>query len=285
MARPDVGDTLPAMIAEQSGRLRDKPLITMYDDLTGARTELSYATADNWASKTANLLVEEFDIGPGATVAVDLTGHWTTVAVALACWKVGAAVHCDGGSAGSALMCCHESRVGDHADGPLVVVGDGLRADPVEPVAPRDGLVLLGEDVHVYADDYDDPEVTGAAPAIASSAKVLDQTMVLARAAAWRDALGDQPRVAVAAPIDTPAALALLAGVMVAGGSIVAQRPAPTDAPWPRWTSERVTAVAGAAGGVGDAPDGVAVVDLDLGAADLGADLGADDLAAADRAG
>lgn len=264
MARSDVRDTLPTMIAEQSARRRDKPLITMYDDLTGARTELSYATADNWASKTANLLVEEFDIGPGGTVAVDLTGHWTTVAVTLACWKVGAAVRSGGDGAAPALVCCHESRVGDHTAGPLVVVGDGLRADPVEPVDPRDGMVLLGEDVHVYADDYDDPDITGADPAIAGPDGTLDQAEVLSRATAWCDTLGEVPRVAVAAPIDTSAALVLLAGVMLAGGSIVAQRPAPVDAPWSRWAAERVTVVASTSGTVGDAPNGIAVVDLDL---------------------
>ena len=36
---------------------------------TGERTELSATTLANWVAKTANLLQEEFDVGPGSTVA------------------------------------------------------------------------------------------------------------------------------------------------------------------------------------------------------------------------
>jgi uncharacterized protein (TIGR03089 family) len=270
MARSDTADTLATMIARQTGRRLDRPLVTVYDDLTGARTELSYATMDNWASKTANLLVEEFGIGPAATVDLDLTGHWTAVAVTLACWKIGAAVRCHDVDATPRLVCCHESRVGEHPHGPLVVVGDGLRADPVATVPVRDGLVLLGEDVHAFADDYADPAVTAAAPAIVSRTAVLDQADVLARAAIWRDTLGDGARVALAAPIDAAASLTLLAGVMLAGGSVVAGRPTPVPPPWTRWTSERVTAVVGPADSVIGAsegiPDDVVVVDWDLAA-------------------
>lgn len=43
-------------------------------------------------SKTANLLVEEFDAGPGVRVLVDLPPHWRTVVWAFAAWRVGACV-------------------------------------------------------------------------------------------------------------------------------------------------------------------------------------------------
>jgi uncharacterized protein (TIGR03089 family) len=43
-------------------------------------------------AKTANLLQDEFDIGPGRTVAVALPVHWQTAAVLLAAWSCGAAV-------------------------------------------------------------------------------------------------------------------------------------------------------------------------------------------------
>lgn len=266
MARSDSRATLPMMIAEQSRRQGDQPLMTMYDHLTGARTELSYATADNWASKTANLLVEEFDLSAGATVALDLTGHWTTVALALACWKVGAAVRCDDVPADAAVVCCHESRIDAHPRGGLVVAGDGLRAEPVGAPITRDGVLLLGEDVHAFADDYDDPDVTAAEPAIVSRTHTRSQADVLARATDWRERLGDDaPRVAVATGIDHAGVLELLAGVMLAGGSVVAERPAPTTAPWQRWTPERVTAVVGDPDVARGAPDAVTMLDLDGG--------------------
>jgi uncharacterized protein (TIGR03089 family) len=68
------------------------PLVTYYDDTTAERIELSAATLGNWVAKTANLLQDEFDVGPGSTVAVALPVHWQTAAVLLAVWSCGATV-------------------------------------------------------------------------------------------------------------------------------------------------------------------------------------------------
>jgi uncharacterized protein (TIGR03089 family) len=68
------------------------PLVTFYDDVSGERTELSATTLANWVAKTSNLLQEEFDVGPGSTVAVALPVHWQTAAVLLGTWSCGAAV-------------------------------------------------------------------------------------------------------------------------------------------------------------------------------------------------
>lgn len=73
--------------------LRDpgRPRLTWYGD-GGERVELSGAVLVNWLHKTANLLVEEADAGPGTRVLLDLPGHWRTVVWALATWRVGACV-------------------------------------------------------------------------------------------------------------------------------------------------------------------------------------------------
>ena len=68
------------------------PLVTQYDDATGERVELSGTTLANWVAKTANLLQDEFDVGPGSTVALALPVHWQTAAVLLAAWSCGATV-------------------------------------------------------------------------------------------------------------------------------------------------------------------------------------------------
>jgi uncharacterized protein (TIGR03089 family) len=68
------------------------PLLTYYDDARDERVELSATTLANWVAKTANLLQEEFDVGPGSTVAVALPVHWQTAAVLLGTWSCGAAV-------------------------------------------------------------------------------------------------------------------------------------------------------------------------------------------------
>lgn len=85
--------SLPAdLLAQVLRRDPAAPLFTQYDDVTGERVELSATTLANWVAKTANLLQDEFDIGPGSTVAVALPVHWQTAAVLLAVWSCGATV-------------------------------------------------------------------------------------------------------------------------------------------------------------------------------------------------
>ena len=91
MAGPSAA--LPAdLLAAAVARSGAAPLVTYYDDATGERVELSAVTLANWVAKTANLLQDEFDVGPGSTVAVVLPVHWQTAAVLLAVWSCGAAV-------------------------------------------------------------------------------------------------------------------------------------------------------------------------------------------------
>jgi uncharacterized protein (TIGR03089 family) len=84
---------LPAdLLAAALRRDAAAPLLTFYDDATGERVELSATTTANWVAKTANLLQDEFDVGPGSVVAVSLPVHWQTATVLLAVWSCGAAV-------------------------------------------------------------------------------------------------------------------------------------------------------------------------------------------------
>lgn len=245
---PATATTLADLIGWQVQREQHRPLLTVYDDVTGGRTELSYATADNWASKTANLLAEEFDLAPAASLALDVDGHWTTAVLVLACWKLGAAVHVSAAAPASALVCRHESRIGGETPGPTLIVGDGLRAEPTGDVPTGEHVVLLGEDVHAFADDYDDPAVDAATPALVTPSTTLDQAAMVADAAQWRAILGDGARVGLAARLDRTEALGLFAGVIAASGSVVVHRPPPEDLPVGRWRTERVTVVVGDAG-------------------------------------
>src|SRR5687767_11300870 len=87
---PPIGPA--ALLATARDRDPARPLLTHYDDSTGERVELSATTLDNWVAKTANLLQDEFDVGPGSTVAVALPVHWQTAAVLLGAWSCGATV-------------------------------------------------------------------------------------------------------------------------------------------------------------------------------------------------
>lgn len=74
-------------LASEPGR----PRLTWYG--AGAeRIELSGRVLDNWVTKVANLLVEEYDAGPDTRILVDLGPHWRTVVWALAAWRTGACV-------------------------------------------------------------------------------------------------------------------------------------------------------------------------------------------------
>ncbi|HEY3483479.1 MAG TPA: TIGR03089 family protein [Streptomyces sp.] len=66
-----------------------RPFLTYYDDHTGERVELSYATFDNWVAKTANLIQDELALAPGDEVAILLPTHWQTPIWLLACWTAG----------------------------------------------------------------------------------------------------------------------------------------------------------------------------------------------------
>jgi uncharacterized protein (TIGR03089 family) len=93
-----VHELLKAFLAADPGR----PRVTWYG-VDGERVELSGRTLENWVAKTANLLVEEYDAGPGTRVGVRLPGHWRTVTWLLATWAVGGCVVVPAGPAAPQL--------------------------------------------------------------------------------------------------------------------------------------------------------------------------------------
>jgi uncharacterized protein (TIGR03089 family) len=68
-----------------------RPRLTWYGP-DAERVELSGKVLLNWVSKTANLLVDELDAGPGTTVGIELPPHWRSVTWVLATWAAGAHV-------------------------------------------------------------------------------------------------------------------------------------------------------------------------------------------------
>ncbi len=112
------------------------PLLTQYDDATGARVELSATTLDNWVAKTANLLQDEFDVGPGSTVVLALPVHWQTAAVLLAVWSCGAEV----------LDTATEDE-GRLAEVDVVLAAQG-RLEALEDALAGGGPELLGLSLH-----------------------------------------------------------------------------------------------------------------------------------------
>ena len=59
------------------------PRLTVYDDSRGVRMDFSAQTLDNWASKVANMLDDEFDLPPDGSVAIDLPVSWQAAVIAI----------------------------------------------------------------------------------------------------------------------------------------------------------------------------------------------------------
>ncbi len=79
---------VPALVRALATADPTRPRLTWYGP-QGERVELSGKVLDNWVAKTANLLVEELDAGPGSRVVLDLPVHWRTAVWLLACWSAG----------------------------------------------------------------------------------------------------------------------------------------------------------------------------------------------------
>lgn len=126
-----------------------RPLLTHYDDAAGTRIELSVATVANWAAKTANWLVEEFDVEPGDAVAVLLPAHWQTAGVLLGAWWCGADVTRETSGARVAFV---TPEMSGPAEARAVVALDPLGRGLAEP--PRDGSFDYLNEARVCGDTF-----------------------------------------------------------------------------------------------------------------------------------
>ncbi|MGZ4602340.1 MAG: TIGR03089 family protein [Kineosporiaceae bacterium] len=122
-----VAELLRTLLVADPGR----PRVTWYGT-DGERVELSARTLDNWVAKTANLLVEEFDAGPGSVVDVRLPAHWRTVTWLLATWMTGACAAVPSTPAAAATVSRPDVVV--TAD-PAIAVAAGARPDTLVAVA------------------------------------------------------------------------------------------------------------------------------------------------------
>ena len=84
--------TFPQLLREALRRDPGRPLVTAYDETGGWRTELSVTTYANWVNKTANLFADEYLLGEGDTIRIDLASHWLVPVFVGAAWTAGIAV-------------------------------------------------------------------------------------------------------------------------------------------------------------------------------------------------
>lgn len=67
-------------------------MVVWHQQDSGARVELSTTTVWNYVCKVGNLLVGEYDAGPGTRLGVWLPPHWQSVCWVIAAWAIGAEV-------------------------------------------------------------------------------------------------------------------------------------------------------------------------------------------------
>ncbi len=232
------------------------PLLTAYDDVAASRVELSATTFANWVAKTANLLQEEFDVGPGSRVAVVLPAHWQTAAVLMAAWSCGATVtepaaEDDGALADADVVLADQGRLGplEELDVPELV---GLSLHPLGAgmagyVGPaRDFAVEVRTHGDVFT-PWQQPDPAAPGLLVGGLELTLAGLVETATELAQRLGIGEGDRVLVDARTAAEAGpVAWLLAPLAAGASVVLVT-APDLSRLPRRaTDERVTATLGA---------------------------------------
>ncbi|WP_433166490.1 TIGR03089 family protein [Kribbella sp. CA-247076] len=197
---------LPELFAAAVQRDGGAPFLTYYDDATGERIELSAVTTANWVAKTANLLVDEYDLESGETVAIGLPPHWLGVVWALSTWSTGAAL-----TSGTGTLAI---------TGPDVAIR-GERETVASALLPLGGRFRepLPDGVHDYgAEVYNHPDlfVPFDPPSPASPAyDELTHEELIGTAEPIAD------RILVTRDLVSRDGVGLLIGVIAGGGSIV----------------------------------------------------------------
>ena len=118
------------------------PRLTVYDDAIGSRMEFSAQTLDNWASKVANMLDEEFELDD-APVLIDLPTSWQSAVIAL-------------GAFNSSRTPLFGPSLVDVAPGVVFTTVEGASrwAEVPDCVVVPIGTVDFGPTVRFYGDQY-----------------------------------------------------------------------------------------------------------------------------------
>lgn len=198
--------TLPDLFTAAVRRDGANPFLTYYDDTSGERIELSAVTTANWVAKTANLLVDEYDLESGETVAIGLPPHWLGVVWALSAWSAGAAVTTGEGSLAITGPDFGVRGSRETIASALLPLGGRFR----EPLP--DGVHDYGAEVYNHPDlfvPFDPPTPGSPAYDEMTHAEVIEAATPIS------------DRVLTTVDLVSPDGLGTLVGVIAGGGSIV----------------------------------------------------------------
>jgi uncharacterized protein (TIGR03089 family) len=253
-------EVLPAgLLAAALRRSSATPLLTSYDDATDERVELSAATLANWVAKTANLLQDECDIGPGSTVALALPVHWQTAAVLLGAWSCGAAVldtalEDEGRAAGADVVLAAQDRLPALEEGyddtsPAELWGLSLHPLGLGMTGYSGAARDFAVEVRTHGDvffPYREPDPADPGLLVGDASLTLGGLADAAGELAARLGLAEGDRVLVDEDTAAEAGpVAWLLAPLAAGASLVLCRNAAPDRLAQRVAAERVTATLG----------------------------------------
>ncbi|MDQ0733996.1 TIGR03089 family protein [Arthrobacter agilis] len=190
------------------------------------RIELSGRVFDNWVAKSSNLLVDELDATDASRVAVDLPPHWKSLALAFACWQVGALVVLsdDTASPAAGADIVLTSRAVPAVDPPglLVCVALGSLALAWDGPLPH-GAVDFAAEVRSHGDVYLGQTGDDDAPLLDTGGRILTSRDLLASVTlpAGADGGADGPTLLLEPGTDLQQALATALAVWTQGGVLV----------------------------------------------------------------
>ncbi|MBB3088752.1 TIGR03089 family protein [Nocardioides albus] len=207
--------TYPEALAQALRTDPGGPFVTFYDEASGERQELSTTTYANWVAKASGLLVDEHGLERGDSIRVDLPAHWLATVFLGAAWNTGLVVT-DAGSP-DAVVCGPEtlsSWADDAGKRPTLacsLLPFGVRfADPLPQGVHDVGIEVWGQP------DAFTPWDPPAPDDAATSWEGVETTHANLFGGDGRDLR----LLSTVAPA-SPGGAALLAGVLVGGGSLV----------------------------------------------------------------
>lgn len=233
--------TFPAALARALARDPGRPFVTAYDEAVGARTELSVTTYANWVAKTANLLIDEFLLGEGDVVRVEMRPHWLSTVFLGAALTAGVAITTDPATAAHLVVRGPEGVDDDAPDVPVLACSLTPFATRFDRQLP-DGVEDFGALWPGQPDGFLGGPVEPTTTACRHDGTSHSQTALLEEARAIAASRSGDRLITDVDPLHLCGTTTVLPALVGTGSLVLVG--SPTDVQWPsRLATERATDV------------------------------------------